>query len=173
MRRLRRRLAFLLRRHDELESEIECHRLMKQDELRARGMPESEIRSATQRAMGNDLLARERARDVWFPPALQDASQDIRYGLGMLGKDRRFAITAIVTLALGMAVSQAVFAFVNATVLHDLPFEDPDRLLTVRTFDPRGFNSGVSWLELQEWRRESTVFESLSADLNQSVNVSD
>ena len=53
--------------------------------------------------MGNDLLARERARDVWVSPALRDASQDFNYGLRMLVKDRRFAITAIVTLALGMA----------------------------------------------------------------------
>ena len=173
MRRLLRRLGFLLRRDDGLESELEFHRLMKQDELRAKGIPETEILSAAQRAMGNDLLARERALDVWVSPALRDASQDIKYGLRVLVKDRRFAIVAIVTLALGMAVSQAVFAFVNATVLHDLPFEDPHRLLTVRTIDPRGFNSGVSWLEFQEWRRESTVFESLSADLNQSVNVSD
>src|SRR5689334_18434483 len=135
--RLLRRLAFLLRRDDGLESELEFHRLMKQDELRAKGIPETEILSAAQRAMGNDLLARERALDVWVSPALRDASQDIKYGLRVLVKDRRFAIVAIVTLALGMAVSQAVFAFVNATVLHDLPFEDPHRLLTVRTIDPR------------------------------------
>jgi predicted permease len=172
MRRLLRRLAFLLR-PDDLADELESHRLMKQDALRRSGMPEAEIRSTTQRALGNDLLARERARDVWVSPALADVSQDIKSGLRMLVTDRRFAITAIVTLALGMAVSQAVFAFVNATILHDLPFEAPHRLLTVRTIDPRGFNSGVSWLEFQEWRRDSTVFESIAADLNQSVNVSD
>src|SRR5262245_54453834 len=100
MRQLFRRLGYLLRRQDDLAAELEFHRQMKQDELRARGTPEPEIRSATARAMGNDLLARERARDVWVPPALLDASQDIKYGTRMLVKDRRFAAVAIVTLAL-------------------------------------------------------------------------
>lgn len=171
--RLLRRLSFLFRRRDDLADELEFHRHMKADELRAKGVPEDEIRSATQRAMGNELLAREHARDVWIAPVLQDLTQDVRISARTLYKERRFTGTAVMTLALGIAVSNAVFAFVNATIFKQLPFADPDRLLTIRTLDEYGFQGGVSWPEFGEFQRNSTAFESLAADLTQSVNISD
>lgn len=173
MMRLLRRLWFLIKREDDLADEIEFHRQMKADELRAKGVADADIAAAARRAMGNDLLARERARDVWVSPWLQDISQDVRFGLRVLLKERRFAITAVVTLSLGIAVSNAVFMFVNATIFRALPFASPERLLTIRTLDPRGFQTGVSLPEFREWQRGTTVFESLSADLSESVNVSD
>jgi putative ABC transport system permease protein len=171
--RLLRRLTFLLRRDDDLAGELEFHRQMKADDLRARGVPEREVSPATGRAMGNDLLARERARDVWIAPWFQDASQDVRFALRMIGRERRFALLAMLTLGLGIAVSTAAFSFVNAALLRDLPFEAPERLIAVRTTDPRGFYAGVSYPEFQEWSRQATVFEQLNAELIQSTNIGD
>jgi len=173
MMRLLRRVIFLFRRRDDLAEELEFHRRMKEDELRAAGVGEHEIKAATERAMGNDLLAREHARDVWIAPTLQDISQDIKFSVRTLVKERRFTATAIVTLALGIAVSNAVFTFVNATLFKQLPFAAPDRLLTIRTLDEYGFQEGVSWPEFIEWQRNTTAFESLSADVTQSMNLSD
>jgi putative ABC transport system permease protein len=174
--RLLRRLWFVLtrqRQEDELADELEFHRQMKADELRAKGIAEHEIRAATQRALGNDLLARERARDIWVAPWFQDVTQDVRLALRTLGRDRRFALSAIVTLALGMAVTNTAFHFVNAAMFRDVPFENPSRLITIRTDDPRGFVSGVSYPEYLQWRDHTTAFETLTAHANQSVNLSD
>ena len=171
-----RQLWFLItrrRQEDDLAEELEFHRQMKAAELRAHGVSDRDLPADTQRALGNDLLARERSRDVWVAPWLQDVSQDLRYGLRMLIKERRFASTAIVTLALGIAVSNAAFAFVNAAMFRDLPLLSPERLITIRTLDPRGFTAAASYPEFREWERQTTVFESFNAELSQSVNVSD
>jgi putative ABC transport system permease protein len=174
MMRLLRRLAFLFRRPDDLAAELEFHRQMKEDELRARGLSEPEIRAAAQRALGNDLVARERARDIWLAPWFQDVTQDLRFALRMIVRERRLAATAMFTLGLGMAVSNAAFSFVNAAIFRDVPFESPHRLVTIKRQDMNGaFYAGVSYPEFKEWQQQSTVFSELNAELMQSTNIGD
>jgi predicted permease len=160
-------------READLSDEIAFHREMKKQELRDRGVAEVDIETATRRALGNDLVARERARDVWVWPWLQDLSQDLRFGLRMLVKERRFSAAAILTLGLGIAVTNTVFTIVNATLFRDLPFEGADRLITIRTQDRRGFPSGVSYPDFLDWQRQTTVFEEFCAQLSKSVSLSD
>ena len=162
------------RRHEaDLVDELALHREMKARELRDRGVSEAEIDAETKRAMGNELVARERARDVWVPPWLQDVTRDVRFGARMLRRERRFAATAILTLGLGIAVCNAVFTIVNATLFRALPFEDADRLVMIRTQDARGFPSGVSYPDYLDWQRQTTVFEEFCAELSESVALSD
>jgi predicted permease len=146
---------------------------MKIEELRGQGVAEPELGAAASRAMGNELLARERSRDAWVWPWLQDVAMDVRFALRLLLKERRFALTAMLTLGLGIGVSNAAFSFINAAMFRDLPFDQPDRLITIRTEDVRGFNAGVSYLEFLEWQAHTTVFTSMTASLNQSVNLSE
>src|SRR5688572_560356 len=75
--------------------EMAFHREMKVQELREAGISEAEIAAATQRALGNDLAERQRSRDVWVWPWLQDVSQDVRFGARMLARDRRFTLAAV------------------------------------------------------------------------------
>lgn len=112
------------RRHElDLADELAFHRDMKAQELRERGVSEAEIAAATGRAIGNDLTARQQARDVWVWPWLQDITQDLRFGLRMLGKDRRFTAAAVLALGLGIGVNHSVFTVINAVVWKDLPFD--------------------------------------------------
>lgn len=174
--RLLRQLWFVItrrRQEDELADELEFHRQMKADELSASGAPDAEVRARVQQALGNDLVAREQSRDVWIAPWFQDISQDVRFALRMMAKDRRFAITAIVTLGLGIGASNAAFSFVNAAMFRDLPFERSDRLITIKTDDPRGFLAGVSYREFREWQQHVTAVETMSAELSVSVNIGD
>jgi putative ABC transport system permease protein len=163
--------------HDKVEAdlseEIEFHRQMKQEELEARGMSASEAAAESRRAIGNDLVARERSRDVWVWPWLQDITQDLRFGFRMLIKERRFALAAILTLALGIAVNNAVFTIINAALLRELPFERPDRLVAVRTHDARGFDYGLSYPDLIDFQAQSSTLETLAAHAGNTVNLSD
>jgi predicted permease len=171
-----RRLWYIVmgrQREADLADEMAFHREMKQRELRERGVAEVDIETVTRRALGNDLLARQRSRDVWMWPWLQDLSQDLRFGLRMLVKERKFAAAAILTLGLGIAATNTVFTIVNATLFRDLPFEDADRLITIRTQDRRGFPTGVSYPDFLDWRQQITVFEEFCAQLSRSVSLSD
>jgi putative ABC transport system permease protein len=174
--RLLRRIWFAIthrRQDDDLAEEMRLHREMTAEAMRRDGIAEDEIQSAVQRRLGNDLVARERSRDVWIAPWFQDIGQDLRLAWRVLTHERRFALTAMLTLGLGMAVSNTGFHFVYAAMFRDLPFERPDRLLTIRTLDPRGFSAGVSYPEYRQWREHTTAFEILAADSSQSVNISD
>lgn len=85
MRELLRRTRYWLRRgrlDAELAEELEHHRRLKARELERRGLSPSEAAVEARRALGNKLVARARARDVWIWPWLQDVSQDIASGRG-------------------------------------------------------------------------------------------
>ena len=85
-------------------------------------------------AMRN-LLARHPPSDV--VPSRQGAIvpnfiQDVRFALRMLRRAPGFACTAIVTLALGVGATTAIFSVVDAVLLAPLPFTDADRLVIAR-----------------------------------------
>src|SRR5215468_1483363 len=90
--------------------------------------------------------------------------QDIRYGLRMLVKKPTFAIVAILTLALGVGASTAIFSIVDAVLLRSLPFPDPDRLVRIYFNNPgvglRGVRFSVP--EFDDLRTQTDVFEDVS-----------
>ncbi len=59
--------------------------------------------------------------------------QDVRFAVRLLIKDRWFAAAAAIALALGLGANTAVFTFVNAVLIRGLPFNDPDRIISLGT----------------------------------------
>jgi hypothetical protein len=117
MREVLRRGWYLARRRrleNELAEELEQHRRLKEQDLERRALPRADAALEARRALGNVLSARERARDVWIWPWLQDAGQDLRFAVRLLLKDRAFTLVAVTTLALGIGINGTVFTVVNA-----------------------------------------------------------
>ena len=93
-------------------------------------------------------------------------SQDLRYALRMLWKDRGFTAAAVAALALGIGVNTTVFTFVNAVLIRGLPFAEADRILHVdsrRTGSDQDDGIGVSMLDWKDWRRDQRAFRDLGA----------
>jgi predicted permease len=91
--------------------------------------------------------------------------QDLRFGLKLLGKERAFTITALLTLALCIGANTAIFTVLNTVILNPLPFPEPDRLVRMYNIYPgvgftgRGMNSGPDYTD----RKSLTdVFESVA-----------
>src|SRR5205809_6920249 len=99
--------------------------------------------------------------------------QDLRFAFRLLVKDRWFTGVAVIALALGIGVNATVFTFVNAVLIRGLPFDDPDRIMSVGTRDARGRDRGLSYLEFQDWREGTHAFTGLAAFSGQTMNVSD
>jgi macrolide transport system ATP-binding/permease protein len=92
----------------------------------------------------------------------EDFGQDIRYGIRTLLRAPGVTLAAIITLALGIGLSVAIFSVVQSVVLHQLPFADPDRLVSVssQSSDPRGRVN--MWLA-NEWRVRARSLQSIAA----------
>jgi predicted permease len=164
MRQLIRRVWHAIRlRHFEadLAEEIEFHRAMKQRELADGGVDASEAAFAAQRALGNVVLAQDRARDVWISPSVQGISQDVRFAFRLLVKDRRVTLVAVIALALGIASTNTIFTVVNAMVWRGLPVERPDEVVAFKTVDDAPITA--SFREIEDWRAATTTFAGIAA----------
>jgi predicted permease len=99
--------------------------------------------------------------------------QDLRYAVRLLVKDKWFTLVAAIALALGIGVNNTVFTFVNAVLIRGLPFDDPDRIMSLGTRDARNRDRGLSYLEFQDWRDSAKAFAGMAAFSGQTMNVSD
>jgi len=101
----------------------------------------------------------------------------MRHGLRLLRKDPGFALLSILTLALGIGATTAVFSLVNAVLLRALPYQNPDRLVFLYEPVPRipgvplevfgPFNA-----EFYDWQKQSRSFVYLALFTNDRLNLS-
>ena len=90
--------------------------------------------------------------------------QDMRYAYRMLIKNPGFSAVAVLALALGIGANTAIFSVVNAVLLRPLPYEEPDRLVSVaRGFEGGGRSDSVSMTKFVFWRDNNQVFDGLGA----------
>jgi putative ABC transport system permease protein len=91
--------------------------------------------------------------------------QDLRHALRRLAKSPGFTLAAVVTLALGIGATTAIFSIVNAVLIRPLTFTDPDRLVLVwERFGARSQNTNVvNPANYLDWRDRATSFADLAA----------
>ena len=88
--------------------------------------------------------------------------QDVRYGVRMLGKKPGFSAIAVLTLALGIGATTAIFTVVNAVVLRPLPYPDADRLVAIGQQYRGDTPGGAGEPKFLFWREQSQSFEALA-----------
>lgn len=154
------------RRDAALIEELEAHRALTQDELERSGLSPADAAAESRRRMGNVTLAREDSREVWIVRWADRLRQHVRYGVRGLRREPLFALTAILTLALGSAATITVFSVVDAEVWRPLPYPDPHRLVAVRSRGAaaKSDTDGISMAEFQAWRRTGAAFNDLAAE---------
>jgi predicted permease len=100
--------------------------------------------------------------------------QDLRFAVRLLVKDRWFTLVAVTALALGIGVNATVFTYVNAVLIRGLPFDQPDRIMSVASRNiPRANDMGTSYLDFQDLVAAQKTFKALAAFSGQTMNVSD
>jgi len=92
---------------------------------------------------------------------MRNLYQDIRFALRQVRKNPGFALTAVLTLALGIGANVAIFLVLHGAL--SLPFPHPDQLVAVRNTYPGAEDTPGSLPDFQDWRREAKSFSQLVA----------
>src|SRR5687768_11206064 len=100
--------------------------------------------------------------------------QDLRYSVRSLLRQPSFAITAVLTLALGIGATTAIFSVVNAVVLRPLPYAEPERIVAIQNVWMRTGQRGptVSGPDFDDWKRQSQSFSAMAFYVGGEVSVS-
>ncbi len=100
--------------------------------------------------------------------------QDVRYGLRQLRRNPGFTAVAVLTLALGIGATTAIFSVVNAVLLRPLPFGNPSRLIALHESIPKmGFpNMSFSVPDFEVFQRDQKAFSTLGVFRNEQVDLS-
>lgn len=109
---------------------------------------------------------------------MQTLIQDLRYGVRQLRRSSGFTLTAVLTLALGIAVNGTMFSMVSAFLLPRLPAHDPQRVVVVSAVNPnQGFtpeSNRVSAPNYLAWRNANHVFADMAAaDEGRTVSLAE
>src|SRR5262245_13888257 len=89
---------------------------------------------------------------------------DLRYATRSLFSSPGFFVVAALTLALGVGANTAIFSVLQAIVLRDLPYREPDRLAVMWTWNlQQNLPDGSSFLNFRDWKEQSQAFEQMAA----------
>ena len=155
---------FLRRRRlsGDIDDELRFHIEQRTQENIASGMSPDEARRAARLSLGNPLALQEETREVWSFPLLETLWQDIRYGLRQLRRNPGFAAIAIVTLALGIGASAAIFSVVDAVLLRPLPYPNPQRIVTVWETEAKGNRTRLADPNFLDFRAQNHTLSALA-----------
>jgi len=145
---------------DDFAAEIEAHIKLETERLQEQGLSPDDARAAARRAFGNVTHAQERFYESGRWLFWDHLSQDIRFALRVLRKSPGFTAVAVLTIALGVGATTAIFSVVNATLLHRLPYPHPEQLVSIED-DLRGVDARKVGLSQPEWQdlQHSGVFD--------------
>lgn len=175
MRRFFLRLSDTLRRQTaerELAREIESHLALLQEDFERHGLSGEEARMAARCAYGSIEQSKELQRDARGLPWLDRFLNDFRYAVRVLAKAPGFTLVAVLTIALGIGATTAIFSVVDATLLHPLPYPEPDQLVSIED-DLPGIGVRDAGISVPEWQdlQRSGIFEYVSPVGGGSVNL--
>jgi predicted permease len=132
---MRARLAALFRRREiyqRADEELEFHLAMLEQRMIESGMPPADARVLARRQLGNTTLIKEQTLDAWRYTFMDTLIRDVRYAVRTLTKNPSFAATAVLTLALGVGATTAIFSVVYSVLIKPLPYPNADELMRIR-----------------------------------------
>src|SRR5688500_2874172 len=140
-------LRALLRRgsvESEMDEELRHHIELETEKNIRSGLTPEDARRRALIAFGSVDMSREAMRDGRGVRWLEDAAADVRYALRWLARSPGFAAVAVLTLAIGIGATTAIFAVVNAVLLEPLPYRDSGRLAVLYAQNAERGETGVN-----------------------------
>lgn len=157
----------------ELDDEVRFHLEQQAALYVQQGFTREEAARRARLDFGSIDNTKETHRDGRGTRSLEDVLGDIRYSIRSLWRDRALAVAGVLTLALGIGATTAVFSAVNAVMLRELPFRDSDRLVALwEENTDRGWHKNVAApANYLDWRERMKTMDGMAAYTDYASNV--
>ncbi len=168
-------------RRRELESglarELAYHIERHVQELMQSGLPEREARRQAALALGGESQVREEVRDVWLNRWLRDFVYDFRFSMRSFLRNPSFSATVVLSLALGIGATTAIYSLVDQVVLRALPVREPEKLVLIdwigeQAAEGRGSYNIMSYPMCRALQQQVRFFDGVFCRHATQVNVS-
>src|SRR5437764_14461813 len=113
----------------DLDRELRDHIERRVSDLVRAGTPEPEARRQAALDLGGVTQVREEVRDVWLTRWLRDFLYDLRFSARSFLRSPGFTAATLLSLALGIGATTAIYSLVDQVILHALPVREPERLV--------------------------------------------
>ena len=142
-------------REGDLERELRSDLELEAAERREDGLSAEEARYAAQRAMGNTTLLKEEVREVWGWTWVESCLQDLRFGSRILVKSPGVTVAVVLSLALGLGATTALFSLLNSLLFKALPVPEPGRLIALQHGEGADLDDSFAYPQFALLREEA------------------
>jgi predicted permease len=161
----------------DLDRELRYHFDRRVSDLMQSGLPEKEARRRAMLELGGLTQVREEVRDVWLTRWLRDFAYDLRFSARSFFRSPSFAATAVLSLALGIGATTAIYSLVDQVLLHGLPVRQPERLVLIdwkgdQVADGFGSWNLMSYPICRDLQLQDSFFEGVFCRALTTVNLS-
>jgi predicted permease len=158
--------AKLLRRsqmENELEEELRAHIQLRADDLERLGLTRVQAERHARIEFGSPERFKEECREAAGGNFIDTLIQDVRFSLRTLRKSPGFTAIVVLTVALGVGATTAIFSVVDATLLHPLPYPQPEQLVSIED-DLPGVGAQDVGMSEPEWQdlQHAGIFQYVS-----------
>lgn len=160
-----------------LDRELRYHFDRRVNELMEAGRSLAEAQRQARLELGGLSQVREEVRDVWLTRWLRDFAYDLRFSARSFLRNTAFTSTVVVSLALGIGTTTAIYSLVDQVLLHELPVQQPERLVLVDWQGEQaapGFGSFnlMSYPLCLDLQQQSRIFAGVMCRAATAVNLS-
>jgi len=145
----------------DLDDELAFHIDARREEYIAQGLDPAEAQLLARKDFGRVTQIREETRSMNLVLWLETLTQDLRFGARQLRRNRTLALTSILTLALGMGATTAVFTLTDTALFKPLPYPNADRLVALHDQFPNSMASPTI-PEFLDYQASNQSFEQMA-----------
>jgi len=148
---------------NDMEEELRSHIQLRAGDLERSGLDRVEAERRARIEFGGRERFKEECREALGGNFIDTLMQDVRFSLRMLRKSPGFTAVVVLTIALGIGATTAIFSVVDATLLHPLPYPEPQQLVSIGD-DLPGVGAHDVGMSQPEWQdlQHSGIFEYVS-----------
>src|SRR5216684_3281946 len=169
---------FRLRKlESDLDRELKYHIDRRVSELIHSGLPEPEARRRAALELGGATQVREEVRDIWLTRWLRDFVYDLRFSARSFLRSPSFTATALLSLALGIGATTALYSLIDQVVLRALPVDHPERLVLIdwigfQMAETLGSDNLMSYPICRDLQQQREFFDGVFCRAATTINLS-